>query len=159
MSLANCLAKLNAGKTIFDQDEIREINQAVQQHLHEGLGQDEAERKAVQAMLDAAVAERAEIVWLINEASPGAVKETKPAEQKAQEAAKNPKDVYRAYPLVAADREKLLERFPPTHARVIADHISAQSLGDMDKVAEGPAKGEVIGFADGGGIQSLTRPV
>ena len=67
----------------------------------------------------------------------------------------NPKHIYRAYPLTAADREKLLRMFPPTHPRVIADHISAQALDRMDMVKEGPAEGEVVGIVDKDGVQSL----
>lgn len=78
------------------------------------------------------------------------------AAQKASESkSMNPKSVYRAYPLTAADREKLLRMFPPTHPRVIADHISAQALDRMDMVREGPAEGEVVGIVDKDGVQSL----
>lgn len=62
---------------------------------------------------------------------------------------------YRAYMLTEEDRAKLLRQFPPTHERVIADHISAQSLDSMHLVKEGPAKAEVIGVADAEGVQSL----
>lgn len=67
----------------------------------------------------------------------------------------NSEPMYRAYPLTPADRQALLKRFPPTHPRVIADHLSAQSLEHMDKVKEGPAKGEVVGVMDADGLQAL----
>jgi hypothetical protein len=67
----------------------------------------------------------------------------------------NPKDVYRAYPLTAADRARLLTRFPPRFSRVIADHISAEGLHSMDKVREGAATGQVIGVANGDRYQAL----
>lgn len=67
----------------------------------------------------------------------------------------NPRSTYRAYMLKDADRERLLQMFPPTHPRVIADHISAESLNMMHLVKDGPAKAEVIGYADHEGVQSL----
>lgn len=67
----------------------------------------------------------------------------------------NPPNMYRAYLLSKDDREMLLKLFPPTHPRVIADHISAEALGMMHLVVEGPATGEVVGYADHDGIQSL----
>lgn len=76
-------------------------------------------------------------------------------ETRLSRAPSNPKNVYRAYPLAAADREKLLNRFPPKYARVVADHLTAEGLRSMDKVIEGPATGAVIGESVGGGIQSL----
>lgn len=75
--------------------------------------------------------------------------------KKIETSSTNPKNVYRAYPLTVADREKLLSMFPPTHPRVIADHISAQALDRMDMVKEGPAEGEVVGIVDKDGVQSL----
>lgn len=76
-------------------------------------------------------------------------------ETRLSRAPSNPKNVYRAYPLAASDREKLLKRFPPKYARVVADHLTAEGLRSMDKVIEGPATGAVIGESVGGGIQSL----
>ncbi|MEI7465069.1 MAG: hypothetical protein WCJ87_06970 [Burkholderiales bacterium] len=67
----------------------------------------------------------------------------------------NPKDMYRAYPLTAADRASLLKQFPPRFSRVIADHISAEGLRSMDKVREGAATGRVIGVANGDKYQAL----
>lgn len=67
----------------------------------------------------------------------------------------NPKEVYRAYVLKDSDRESLLKQFPPSHPRVIADHISAEALDSMDRVVDGPATGKVIGYVDAEGIQSL----
>lgn len=64
-------------------------------------------------------------------------------------------NVYRAYTLTPADKAALLRRFPPTHPRVIADHISAQSLQHMHLVKDGPATGEVIGTFDKDGMQAL----
>jgi N12 class adenine-specific DNA methylase len=62
---------------------------------------------------------------------------------------------YRAYLLTPQDREKLMALFPPTHERVIADHLSAQALDAMHLVKEGPAKGEVVGVFDHHGMQAL----
>ena len=67
----------------------------------------------------------------------------------------NPANVYRAYPLMAADRASLLKQFPPRFPRVIADHMSAEGLHSMDKVREGPATGQVIGVANGDKYQAL----
>lgn len=66
-----------------------------------------------------------------------------------------PAVMYRAYMLTEADRESLLRLFPTSHPRVIADHISAESLNHMHLVKDGPATGEVIGISDSEGMQSL----
>ena len=66
---------------------------------------------------------------------------------------------YKAYELTRSDRESLLSKFPTTHSRVIADHISAESLNHMDAVKEGAARGEVIGISDDNGMQSLVVTV
>ena len=71
----------------------------------------------------------------------------------------NPPNVYRAYLLVAGEREELLKRFPPTYPRVIADHISAEALGMMQLVKEGPAIGKIVGQADHAGLQCLVVSV
>jgi hypothetical protein len=67
----------------------------------------------------------------------------------------NPKDVYRAYPMTAADRVRLLHQFPPRISRVIADHISAEGLRSMDKVRECAATEQVIGVANRDKYQAL----
>lgn len=71
----------------------------------------------------------------------------------------NPTNLYRAYPLTVQDRQKLLQRFVPTHPVVIADHISAQALTTMHLVKEGSATGEVIGHTDHEGLQILVVSV
>jgi len=70
-----------------------------------------------------------------------------------------PAVMYRAYMLTEADRESLLCLFPTTHQRIIADHISAESLSHMHLVKEGAATGEVIGLSDSEGMQSLVIKV
>jgi len=67
--------------------------------------------------------------------------------------------MYRAYLLTETDRENLMRIFPTTHPRVIADHISAESLSHMHLVKEGAATGEVIGLSDSEGMQSLVIKV
>jgi N12 class adenine-specific DNA methylase len=67
----------------------------------------------------------------------------------------NKKNIYRAYTLTDQDKAKILKQFPPTHSRVIADHISAEGMRSMDKVKDGPATGEIVGHYDQGGIQAL----
>jgi len=71
----------------------------------------------------------------------------------------NPANVYRAYPLTAADRAILLKQFPPRFSRVIGDHVSAEGLRSMDKVREGPAAGQVVGVANGDKYQALVVTV
>lgn len=79
-----------------------------------------------------------------------------PAANVAPTAANAP---YRAYLLTPGDREKLLRLFPPTHDRVIADHLSAQALDAMHLVKDGPATGEVVGIFDHHGMQALVVSV
>lgn len=79
-----------------------------------------------------------------------------PAANVAPTAANAP---YRAYLLTPSDREKLLRLFPPTHDRVIADHLSAQAIDAMHLVKDGPATGEVVGVFDHHGMQALVVSV
>ena len=48
------------------------------------------------------------------------------------------------------ERERLLERFPPKYARIIADHVTLQSGASADTPLPRPVEALVVGRADDG---------
>lgn len=87
------------------------------------------------------------------ESIPADVYESEQAfEDRAKEKDSAPK--YRAFTLLDSDRRMLAQRFPPTHERVMLDHISA-SEGDTATASSA----EIIGVADRDGIQVLVAKV
>lgn len=69
MSLSDCLSKINKGKPVFNQKEIEELKALVKENAR-SMPQDQAEKAAVQTLLDEAVAERKQIDALVREALP-----------------------------------------------------------------------------------------
>ncbi len=82
MSLVNCIQKANKVKRVFSSAEVQELT-ALAAENRKTMEGPEAERAAVQALLDEALAEQAEVAALIREAAP-AVAAPKPAPAPAQ---------------------------------------------------------------------------
>src|SRR4030067_3841228 len=66
MSLANCVKTLKKGKPIFDADEMKEIRALANRNTGK-MSVAEAEKAAVQTMLDEALAEQEMVVELVRE--------------------------------------------------------------------------------------------
>ncbi|NYF32597.1 hypothetical protein [Sphingopyxis sp. JAI108] len=58
--------------------------------------------------------------------------------------------------LPPAERERLLSRFEPRYAEVVADHVTLRFGTDADTPLPDPCSGEIIGEVDdGAGVQAL----
>jgi hypothetical protein len=58
--------------------------------------------------------------------------------------------------LDSADRQRLLQRFPPLYAKVVADHVTLRSGAPTDQPLPTERVGDVVGEArDGAGVQAL----
>jgi hypothetical protein len=65
------------------------------------------------------------------------------------------KSFYTGWLVDPADREELLQRFPPRYAEVVAHHVT-QKFGDRQATPPVETSGEIVGFADDGqGVQAL----
>jgi hypothetical protein len=65
------------------------------------------------------------------------------------------KSFYTGWLLDPADRETLLQRFPPRYPEVVAHHVT-QKFGDRTATPPSETGGEVVGEADDGrGVQAL----
>lgn len=55
-----------------------------------------------------------------------------------------------------AQRQELLQQFPPRYARVVADHITFKSAAGADAPLPEPAEAEIVGRADdGAGVEAM----
>jgi hypothetical protein len=67
----------------------------------------------------------------------------------------DPTSFYVGWLLDSDDRARLLRRFPPRYARVIAHHVTLK-FGDATAVAPAETVAEIVGEADdGAGVQAL----
>jgi hypothetical protein len=67
----------------------------------------------------------------------------------------NPRSFYTGWLLDAQDRARLLERFPPRYAEVVAHHVT-HTFGDRQAQLPTETSGEIVGIADDGrGVQAL----
>jgi hypothetical protein len=67
----------------------------------------------------------------------------------------DPRVFYTGWLLPADERERLLARFPPRYAEVVAHHVT-QKFGDVEAPPPTETAGEVVGEADDGlGVQAL----
>lgn len=58
--------------------------------------------------------------------------------------------------LLAADREKLLRRFPPSYEKVVADHVTLTRTTPDTPLPKPPMSPTIIGHADDGrGVECL----
>jgi len=66
-----------------------------------------------------------------------------------------PKSFYTGWLVDPADRARLLERFPPRYAEVVAHHVT-HTFGDRQAKLPAETAGEIVGVADDGrGVQAL----
>jgi hypothetical protein len=67
----------------------------------------------------------------------------------------DPKSFYTGWLVDPADRDALLQRFPPRYAEVVAHHVT-QKFGDRQASVPTETAGEIVGEADDGkGVQAL----
>ncbi len=65
-------------------------------------------------------------------------------------------DVVIGWKLDPNDRHELLERFPPTSARTVADHGTLVPKVARDSALPGETAGEIVGRADDGdGVEAM----
>jgi hypothetical protein len=67
----------------------------------------------------------------------------------------DPRRFYTGWLVDPADRETLIQRFPPRYAEVVAHHVT-QKFGDVAADPPSATEGEIVGEADDGqGVQAL----
>jgi hypothetical protein len=55
-----------------------------------------------------------------------------------------------------AQRQELLQQFPPRYARVVADHVAFKGAAGADAPLPQPAEAEIVGRADNGaGVEAM----